>query len=416
MYNQPDELGHFGQYGGRFVPEVLIPALDELTESYKKAKNDPMFQEELASLHAEYIGRPSPLYFAENLSNHLGGAKIYFKREDLNHTGAHKANNALGQALLAKYMGKKRVVAETGAGQHGQATASFCAKLGLECIVYMGAVDVARQRPNVFLMEQFGAKVVAVEEGTKRLKDAANAAIRDWITNVEDSYFLLGSVIGPHPYPMMVRDFQSIIGREIKEQIMKREKSLPHSVIAVAGGGSNAMGMFYEFIEHTSVDLVAVEAGGQGLESGKHAALLSNPDKKIGVVEGFKGYFLMDDDGQVSSTSSVAAGIDYPGIAPELCYLYDKKRVKAVSILDAEVMEAFQLTCKTEGIMPALESTHAIAYACKLAPTLTKEKSIVVNISGRGDKDIFTVAEQLHDEGWKEFIRGKSEEYGGRNF
>lgn len=411
MYRQPDKDGHFGIFGGRYVPETLIKALEELTDAYNKSKKDPSFLEELKDLFAHYTGRPTPLYYAKNLSQEIGGAKIYFKREDLNHTGAHKMNNVIGQGILAKRMGKMRVVAETGAGQHGVATAAICAKLGLKCVIYMGAKDVARQRPNVFWMQNFGAEVIPVEDGSKTLKDAANAAMRDWISNVEDTYLMLGSALGPHPYPVMVRDFQSIIGRELKDQLKKCEKNLPDYIVACVGGGSNALGIFYEFIPHVQVKLVGVEAGGRGVSGNEHAARISGKGGKLGVVEGFKAYFLQDKDGQIQDTYSISAGLDFAGIGPELCYLHKQKRIEFTYALDKEAIKAIQKVARLEGIIPALESAHAIAEAIKLAKTLTKQKVIVVNLSGRGDKDIFIIAEALQDEGWREFIMKKGEEY-----
>jgi len=405
-----DEHGHFGEFGGRYVPEMLMPALEELEQEYLKARRDPQFLEELLGLFQNYAGRPTPLYYAENLTNHLGGARIFLKFEGLVHTGAHKINHALGQALLARRMGKKRVIAETGAGQHGLATATVAAKFGFECTVYMGEVDYERQRPNVFWMEQLGAKVVPVTNGTKRLKDAVMAAIQDWIANVENTYFLLGSAVGPHPYPSMVKDFQTVVGLEVKEQLADiYHIDHPNYVIACIGGGSNAMGAFNAFLDDERVKLVGVEAGGHGIDKpGEHAARLA-ADATIGVVEGFKSFFLQNSDGQIQPTHSISAGLDYSGIGPQHAYLFEKKRADYAAATDQEALNAFQLLAKNEGIFPALESAHAAAHAIKLAPTLPKDKVIVVNISGRGDKDIFIVAEAFKDERWKEYLKKKSQ-------
>jgi len=403
-----DEKGHFGQFGGRYVPEMLIPALEELEKAYEEAKKDPKFLAELLDLYKNYSGRPTPLYFAENLTKKLGGAKIYLKNEGLNHTGAHKMNHCLGQALFAKRMGKKRLIAETGAGQHGLATATVAAKFGFECIVYMGSIDVERQRPNVFWMEQLGAKVVSVEHGTKRLKDAVTAALQDWITNVDDSYYLLGSALGPHPYPSMIRDFQNIVGLEVKEQIMEAENRLPDYLIACVGGGSNAIGLFNPFLDEKKIKMIAVEAGGRGIEKiGDHATRLQGKER-VGVVEGYKSYFLQNKDGQIQNTHSISAGLDYAGIGPEHALLFTKDRVKYTYATDKEVLSAFKTLAKEEGIFPALESAHAIAEAIKLAPKLEKDKIIVVNVSGRGDKDIFIVAEAIGDKQWKDYLRRQS--------
>lgn len=400
---KPDADGHFGEYGGRYVPELLIPALEELDREYARAKKDPVFTDELVGLQKNYLGRPTPLYFAENLSKKLGGAKIYLKNEGLNHTGAHKMNHALGQALLARRMGKKRLIAETGAGQHGLATATVAAKFGFECTVYMGAVDIERQRPNVFWMEQLGATVVPVTTGSKTLKDAVNAAIKDWIEHVEDSYYLLGSAVGPHPYPTIVRDFQTIVGEETKAQISDYEDRVPDYCIACVGGGSNAVGFFTPFLE-TDTKLIAVEAGGRGVEKiGDHASRFHGG--RVGVVEGYKSYFLQDTDGNIAPTHSVSAGLDYPGVSPLLAELHDTGRVAFEYATDQEALDAFVRLTKTEGIIPALESAHAVAHAIRLAPTLSKDKVIVVNLSGRGDKDIFIVARALGDTKWTEFLK-----------
>ncbi|PJA09897.1 tryptophan synthase subunit beta [Candidatus Falkowbacteria bacterium CG_4_10_14_0_2_um_filter_41_15] len=396
--------GHFDEFGGRYLPEMLIPALEELEKAYLEARADPTFEAELLDLYQNYSGRPTPLYFAKNLTKKFGGAKIYLKNEGLNHTGSHKINHCLGQALIAKRMGKTRLIAETGAGQHGLATATVAAKFGFECVIYMGEVDVARQRPNVFWIEQLGAKVVSVTQGTRRLKDAVTAALQDWIANVDTTYYLLGSTLGPHPYPSMVRDFQNIIGLEVKKQILESEGRLPDYLIACVGGGSNALGLFNAFLEDKQVKMIGVEAGGQGIkEKGKHAARLQNTGK-LGVVEGYKSYFIQNNDGQIESTDSIAAGLDYAGIGPEHALLFKKNRVHYAFATNDEVINAFKLLAKTEGIFPALESAHAVAEAIKLAPTLDKEKIIVVNISGRGDKDIFIVAKQFGDNSWKEYL------------
>jgi len=389
----PDIKGYFGAYGGRFVPEILMPALDELEAAYVEAKNDTAFWAEFDLLSREYSGRPTPLYLAEKLTKHGGGAQLFLKREDLAHTGAHKINNALGQGLLAQRMGKQRIVAETGAGQHGVATAAVCAMLGLECVVYMGEEDVRRQSLNVFRMKLMGAEVKPVSGGSRTLKDAINEAIRDWVTNVEDTYYLLGSAVGPHPYPSMVRDFQSVIGKETKQQILAKYKCLPDYIVACVGGGSNAIGIFYPFLDDKEVKLIGVEAGGKGLNTGKHAASLAKG--KIGVLHGAKSYLLQDDNGQIQETHSISAGLDYPGVGPEHSYLKDIGRATYVSVTDEEALEGFQLLCRTEGIAPALEPAHAIFYATKIASSLDKETIIVVNLSGRGDKDMGIVAEAL---------------------
>ncbi len=382
----PDARGRFGEFGGRFVPETLMPALEELTEKYLQARDEPEFQAELQYYLREYVGRPTPLYFAERLTAHAGGARIYLKREDLNHTGAHKINNALGQVLLARRMGKPRIIAETGAGQHGVATATACALLGFRCEVYMGSVDVERQRLNVFRMRLLGAQVNSVESGTKTLKDAMNEAFRDWVTNVRDTHYVIGSAAGAHPYPMMVRDFQSIIGREARAQILELEGRLPDAVVACVGGGSNAIGMFYPFVGDEQVRMVGVEAAGHGLEPGRHAATLVAGS--LGVLHGARSYLLQDERGQVLDTHSVSAGLDYPGVGPEHSYLKDAGRAEYVPCTDVEALEAFQLLCKTEGIIPALESSHAVAHAVRMAREMATDRILVVNLSGRGDKDV----------------------------
>ena len=390
----PDNRGYFGTYGGRFVPETLVPALDELTAAYEEVKSDAAFWAEFDSLSRDYSGRPTPLYLAERLSSHCGGAQIFLKREDLAHTGAHKINNALGQGILARRMGKQRIIAETGAGQHGVATAAVCALLGLDCVVYMGEEDVHRQSLNVFRMKLMGAEVRPVSGGSRTLKDAINEAIRDWVTNVRDSYYLLGSVVGPHPYPSMVRDFQSVIGKETREQIMARCNRLPDYIVACVGGGSNAIGIFHAFLKDKDVKLIGVEAAGRGLKTGKHAASLTAG--KIGVLHGTKSYVLQDSNGQIMETHSISAGLDYPGVGPEHSYLKDSGRVTYVAVSDKEALDAFQLLCRTEGILPALEPAHAISHAAKMAASLVgKEQIIVVNLSGRGDKDMDIVVEAL---------------------
>jgi tryptophan synthase beta chain len=389
----PDETGHFGIYGGRFVAETLMPLILELEAAYGVARNDPAFQYEMGEYLTHYVGRPSPLYYAERLTEHLGGAKIYLKRDELNHTGAHKVNNVLGQILLARRMGKTRIIAETGAGQHGVATATLCARFGLQCIVYMGAVDVERQKPNVFRMNMLGAEVIPVQSGSKTLKDAMNEALRDWVTNVADTFYCIGTVAGPHPYPAMVRDFQSVIGREARAQMLEREGRLPDSLIAAIGGGSNSIGLFHPFLDDPGVTIYGVEASGHGLSSGLHAASLSGG--RPGVLHGNRTYLLMDDDGQIQDAHSISAGLDYPGIGPEHSWLHDMKRVTYLSATDDEALAAFQLLSKLEGIIPALEPAHAIAKVCELAPTLPSDHLMIVNLCGRGDKDIFTVAEHL---------------------
>ncbi|MFH1382353.1 MAG: tryptophan synthase subunit beta [Chloroflexota bacterium] len=390
---QPDNRGYFGDYGGRFVPETLIPVLDELTQAYAEAKADDGFWTLFARLSRHYSGRPTPLYLARRLTQHCGGAQIFLKREDLAHTGAHKINNALGQGLLALKMGKQRIIAETGAGQHGVATAAVCAMLGLKCIVYMGEVDVVRQSLNVFRMKLMGAEVRTVTSGSRTLKDAINEAIRDWVTNARDTYYLLGSVVGPHPYPTMVRDFQSVIGKETKQQIMEQAGRLPDYIVACVGGGSNSIGIFYPFLDDKNVQLIGVEAAGRGIDTGEHAATLMSGTK--GVLHGAKSYVMQNGAGQISETHSISAGLDYPGVGPEHSYLKDSGRATYVAVTDAEALEGFQLLCKLEGITPALESSHAIYHAAKLAGSLPKEQIIVVNLSGRGDKDMNIVAEAL---------------------
>jgi tryptophan synthase beta chain len=392
---QPDKRGYFGEYGGRFVPETLIPVLDELEATYQQLKNDAIFWGEFESLSRDYSGRPTPLYRAEGMTRRCGGARIFLKREDLAHTGAHKINNALGQGLLARKMGKRRIIAETGAGQHGVATAAVCAKLGLNCIVYMGEEDVKRQALNVFRMKLMGAEVRTVCGGSRTLKDAINEAIRDWVTNARESYYLLGSVVGPAPYPQMVRDFQSIIGKETRKQIKDKAGRLPDYIIACVGGGSNAIGIFYPFLKDEKVKLIGVEAAGKGLKSGMHAATLVAGS--TGVLHGTKSYLLQDKDGQIRQTHSISAGLDYPGVGPEHSYLKDSRRAEYVAVDDDQALEGFRLLCRTEGIMPAMEPAHAIYYAAGLAGSLNEDKIIVINLSGRGDKDMDIVAEAMGD-------------------
>jgi tryptophan synthase beta chain len=389
----PDRRGRFGQFGGKYAPETLMPALDELEIAYTEARRDPKFQDILDRLSRDYVGRPTPLYFARNLTELAGGARIYLKREDLAHTGAHKINNALAQGLLAKRMGKQRIIAETGAGQHGVATATVCALLDLECIVYMGELDIARQSPNVFRMKLLGAEVRPVTSGSRTLKDALNEAIRDWVTNVRDTYYLIGTVAGMHPYPMLVRDFQSVIGREARAQMLDAAGTLPDAVVACVGGGSNAMGIFYPFLQDREVDLVGVEAAGHGIASGKHAASLTAGS--VGVLHGSRTYLLQDEFGQVQEAHSISAGLDYPGVGPELSYLKDSGRASYVSITDDQALDAFKMLCRTEGIIPALESSHAIAYAVPFAKQLGPDRTLLVNLSGRGDKDLQTAASAL---------------------
>lgn len=391
LYDMPDERGHFGPYGGIFVAETLVEALEELRVMYERYRHDPEFLAEFAYDLKHFVGRPSPIYYAERLTQKAGGARIYLKREDLNHTGAHKVNNTIGQALLAKRMGKPRVIAETGAGQHGVATATIAARLGLECVVYMGAEDVKRQAPNVFRMKLLGATVVPVESGSKTLKDALNEAMRDWVTNISNTFYIIGTVAGPHPYPMMVRDFQAVIGIEAKQQMQEMIGRQPDAVIACVGGGSNAMGIFYPYIDVEGVRLIGVEAAGHGIETGKHAAPLT-ANSPAGVLHGNRTYLMQDENGQIIETHSVSAGLDYPGVGPEHAWLKDIKRAEYVAITDDEAMEAFHTLCRTEGIIPALESSHALAYAMKLAATMSPDQALLVNLSGRGDKDINTVA------------------------
>ena len=385
----PDSSGHFGVHGGRFVSETLMAAIEELEKIYNQVKSNPQFWEEYHHDLVNYVGRPTPLYFAQRLTQETGGAKIYLKREDLNHTGAHKVNNTIGQALLAKIVGKKRVIAETGAGQHGVATATIAARLGLECVVYMGADDVERQKMNVYRMQLLGATVVPVTSGSRTLKDAMNEAMRDWVTNVDDTYYVIGTVAGPHPYPQLVRAFQAIIGREARLQHLEKEDKLPDALVACVGGGSNAMGLFYEFLNDKDVAMYGVEAGGLGIDTGKHSAPLNAG--KIGVLHGNRTYLMADDEGQILETHSISAGLDYPGVGPEHSFLKDMKRVEYAVINDDEALDAFRTLTRTEGIIPALESSHAVAYGLKLAKTMTKDQSIIINVSGRGDKDLHTV-------------------------
>ncbi|GKT12225.1 MAG: tryptophan synthase beta chain [Thiomicrorhabdus sp.] len=387
----PDKHGHFGVYGGIFAPETLMAALEQLNQEYESVKNDPAFLTELAEDLQNYVGRPTPLYYAKRWSETLGGAKVYLKREDLNHTGAHKINNTIGQALLAKRLGKTRIIAETGAGQHGVASATVAARLGLECVVYMGADDVVRQAPNVARMRMLGATVVPVESGTKTLKDALNEAMRDWVTNVDDTFYIIGTVAGPHPYPAMVRDFQAIIGREAKQQSLAQENKLPDALVACVGGGSNAIGLFHEFLSDDSVEMYGVEPAGLGLETGQHAAPLCKG--KPGVFHGNRTYLLQDENGQILGTHSISAGLDYPGVGPEHAWLKDIGRVNYVAINDEEALQGFRDLTRLEGIIPALESSHALAYVTKLAPTMSKNQVIIVNLSGRGDKDMNTIAQ-----------------------
>jgi tryptophan synthase beta chain len=386
----PDENGHFGQFGGRFVGETLMEAIYELETAYSKYKTDPEFQAEMDKDLADFVGRPSPIYLAENLTKQSGGAQIYLKREDLNHTGAHKVNNTIGQALLAKRMGKTRIIAETGAGQHGVATATVAARLGMECVVYMGAEDVQRQAQNVYRMKLLGAEVIPVESGSRTLKDALNEALRDWVTNVDNTFYIIGTVAGPHPYPAMVRDFQAIIGREAREQIIKATGKLPEALVACIGGGSNAIGLFHPFIEDKDVKMYGVEGAGHGIETGQHSAPLSAGTP--GVLHGNRTYLMQDKNGQIIETHSISAGLDYPGVGPEHAWLKDMGRANYVSVTDDEALEAFHTLTRSEGIIPALESSHAIAYACKLASTMSPDQTILVNLSGRGDKDMHTVA------------------------
>ena len=391
-YIFPDEKGHFEQFGGKFVPETLIPVISELETCYKSVKTDELFQKELQELLHHYSGRPTPLYFASRISKQLG-FNVYLKREDLNHTGAHKINNCMGQILLAKKMGKKRIIAETGAGQHGVATATVCALFGLPCIIYMGEKDIKRQSPNVFRMKLLGAEIRSVSTGSKSLKDAMNEALRDWVTNVRNTFYIIGTAAGPHPYPAMVRDFQSIIGKEVREQIIKAENKLPNLLMACIGGGSNAIGLFHEFLDDKDVEMIGIEAAGHGLNSSKHAASLTGGEP--GVLHGNKTYLLQSNEGQIEEAHSISAGLDYPGIGPEHSYLFEEKRIAYMSATDAEAIEAFQYCCKLEGIIPALEPAHALAVLIKIAKNYSKDNIIIMNMCGRGDKDIFTVAEEL---------------------
>lgn len=395
--NAPDARGLFGVFGGRYVAETLMPLILQLGEAYEEAKNDPEFQRELAYFQRDYVGRPSPLYYAERLTEHLGGAKIYLKREELNHTGAHKINNCIGQILLARRMGKQRIIAETGAGMHGVATATVAARFGMQCVVYMGTTDIERQQANVFRMKLLGAEVIPVTAGTGTLKDAMNEALRDWVTNVDSTFYLIGTVAGPHPYPAMVRDFQAVIGKETRDQLQKQEGRLPDSLIACVGGGSNAIGLFHEFLDEPSVKMVGAEAAGLGLETGKHAASLTLGEP--GVLHGNKTYLLQDEDGQIKDAHSISAGLDYPGVGPEHAWLRDTERVEYTAVTDDEALAAFQLLCRTEGIIPALESSHALAEAVKRAPQLPKDHLMVVNLSGRGDKDMASIMHYLGQQG-----------------
>jgi len=390
----PDDKGYFGAFGGRYVSETLMPLILEVEKEYQKIKDESSFKEELNHYMETYIGRPSPLFFAKRISEDLGGPKIYFKRDELNHTGAHKINNCMGQILLAKRMGKKRIIAETGAGQHGVATATVCALFGLPCIVYMGEKDIKRQSPNVFRMKLLGAEIRSVKTGSKSLKDAMNEALRDWVTNVRDTFYIIGTAAGPHPYPAMVRDFQSIIGEEVREQILKAENKLPDLLMACIGGGSNALGLFHEFLDDKQIEMIAVEAAGHGIDTGSHAASLSGG--KPGILHGNKTYLLQSNDGQIDEAHSISAGLDYPGIGPEHSYLFEQKRVQYMSATDKEAIEAFQYCCNLEGIIPALEPSHALAVLKKIAKNYSKEKIVVMNMCGRGDKDIFTIAEELN--------------------
>jgi tryptophan synthase beta chain len=389
----PDARGRFGIYGGRFVAETLMPLILDLEQAYEEAKDDPVFQAELAAWNADYAGRPTPLYLADRLSDRLGGARIYFKRDELAHTGAHKINNTIGQILLARRMGKRRIIAETGAGQHGVATATVAARLGLECVVYMGERDIERQKPNVFRMRLLGAEVRAVSSGSATLKDAMNEALRDWVSNVESTFYIIGTVAGPHPYPAMVRDFQCVIGNEVREQITAKEGRLPDTLVACIGGGSNAMGLFHPFLDEPDVRMIGVEAAGRGIASGEHAAALSAG--RPGVLHGSRSYLLQDDDGQVLEAHSISAGLDYPGVGPEHAWLKDVGRVEYVPVTDAEALGAFRLCSELEGILPALEPAHALAHVVKIAPGLPNDHLIVMNLCGRGDKDIFTVADAM---------------------
>ena len=394
--NLPNQKGYFGAFGGRYVSETLMPLILEVEKEYYKIKNDQNFKKELNHYMETYVGRPSPLFFAQRITEDLGGPKIYFKRDELNHTGAHKINNCMGQILLAKKMGKKRIIAETGAGQHGVATATVCALFGLPCIVYMGEKDIKRQSPNVFRMKLLGAEIRSVSNGSKSLKDAMNEALRDWVTNVRDTFYIIGTAAGPHPYPTMVRDFQSVIGEEVRKQILKAENRLPDLLMACIGGGSNALGLFHEFLDDKQIEMIAVEAAGHGIDSDKHAASLSGG--KPGILHGNKTYLLQSQDGQIDEAHSISAGLDYPGIGPEHSYLFEQKRIKYMSATDKEAIEAFQYCCNLEGIIPALEPSHALAVLKKIAKKYSKDKIVIMNMCGRGDKDIFTIAEELNIE------------------
>jgi tryptophan synthase beta chain len=406
-----NKRSYYGQWGGAFIPEVLYETFRQLNASFEAAKADPLFWDEYLDLMATYSCRPTPLTRADNLSDHFGGARIFIKREDLNHTGAHKANNVMGQGLLVKRMGKKRVIAETGAGQHGVATATMAAKFGFDCTIYMGEEDVMRQRPNVFWMEKMGATVVPVTSGSKTLKDAINEAFRDWVTSMDDTHYVMGTVCGPHPFPEMVAWFQSVIGQEARKQIVEAHGKLPSRVFACVGGGSNAMGVFQGFLDDKEVELVGVEAGGHGIDSGQHAARLAGTDGSAGVAQGYKTMFLQDSDGQMLDTHSVAAGLDYVGVSPILADLWEKGRVRFAAATDEEVMAALDLTMKKEGVIPALESSHAFVQAFKEAPEMSRDEALIINMSGRGDKDIFTIAHAFNDPSWKEFIRDKGRDY-----
>ncbi len=403
--------GYFQGFGGAYVPEILHATFEELNLAFQAARNDPSFWAEYEELMSTYSCRPTPLTFAENLTRHFGGARIYIKREDLNHTGAHKANNVMGQGLLVKRMGKRRVIAETGAGQHGVATATMAAKFGFDCTIYMGEIDVERQRPNVFWMERLGATVVPVKEGSRTLKDAINEAFRDWVSNMDDTHYVLGTACGPHPFPEMVTYFQSIIGKEAREQVLSRVGQLPKRVYACVGGGSNAMGIFSGFLDDSAVELVGVEAGGKGLDTHEHAARLSSRDASVGVAQGYKTYFLQNEDGQMNETHSVAAGLDYVGVSPILAQLHETRRARFEAATDAEVVAALKLTIRNEGLIPALESSHAFAQAFKEVSSLSPDDVVLINQSGRGDKDIFTIADAFHDPKWKAFIQKKAEDY-----
>ncbi len=400
---------HFGPYGGRYVPEMLVPALEELEQGYGQCKQDPQFQAQLTDLYHNYCGRPTPLYFADKLTKALGGCKIYLKLEGLAHTGAHKINNALGQALLAQHLGKTRISAETGAGQHGLASATAAARFGLQCTVFMGEVDMRRQYPNVYAMKLLGAEVIPVTDGTKTLKDAVNATLKYWIQHLEDTHYILGSALGPFPFPVIVRDFQSIIGREVRTQILEREKRLPNHLVACVGGGSNAIGLFHPFLNEPGIRFHGAEAGGRGPKIGDHAARFTNTPK-VGIAQGYKSYFLQNDHGQLQDTHSVSAGLDYAGVGPELAWLYDQQLVEFSAITDVQALEAFTILTRLEGIIPALESAHAVARAMELAPTLPQDEIMVVNISGRGDKDIFITARELDRNNWMAFLKREVED------